>query len=169
MGRNEIGVKIDPDGEFRKALAAASRECEDLTIPLTEITREWFQGNRAIYRLKTPGKYADLSANYKKQKQRRHGFVYPILRASGKLERSIIDPKDAKAIANIVNKKTLYLGSKVKYAEYLQTGTSRMPSRPYVLIGAEQSGPPEFNRRFEIFGNIFKEYVRQVAMQRIGG
>ena len=63
------------------------------------------------------------------------------------------------------HRKTLILGTKVAYAPYLQNGTSRMPARPHVLIGAEQVAPEEINRRRDAWIEILGEYVLQKASQ----
>lgn len=182
---DKFGIQVDPKGEFRRLLNEAEKQVADLTIPLKEIARRWFKGNRAIYSLKGPGKYKDLSVRpmfpfweaegsplrrlfsggYKEYKEAKFGFVYPILKATGRLEKSITDPASEESIHAIIDKKILYLGSKVPYAEFLQTGTKKMPSRPYVLIGPEQVGPDEFNQRYEIFGNILRDFIAQKTAQ----
>lgn len=168
MAEQKFGIKADPDGKFRKALADASAAVSDLTVPLMTIARMWFKGNKAIFALKGPGKFKDLSPKYILFKERHLGTAYPILRLSGQLEASITDPADGNAVAQVINKQVLYLGSKVKYAQWLQTGTKRgTPSRPYVLIGAEQTGPPEFNARFDAFADVLFSYTKQVLQQRM--
>lgn len=189
---DKFGIRADPSGKFRAALREASAQCNDLSVPLMLIAKQWFRGNKAIFKLKGPGRYTDLSGQavhapsnsrsrkevkpsnndygiggYKKSKQKKFGFIYPILKASGRLEASITDPKNAEAIASVINKQVLYVGSRVPYAEYLQTGTKKMPSRPYILIGAEQTGPEEFNLRYDAFAETLMDYVRQKLNQRM--
>jgi phage gpG-like protein len=157
-----VSIKVEiQDKQLQDAIKAARSAVSDLTVPFKLMTDAWFRSNRAIFALKGPGKYADLSEAYKTQKKRRHGFTYPILRASGNLEDSITKPGDAGSIAQTLNKKTLILGTKVSYGQYLQFGTSRMPARPFILVGAEQVAPAEINRRRDAWVKMLQDYVMQ--------
>jgi phage gpG-like protein len=153
---------VDPDKDFAKAISEALKECDDLTVPLTLIAKSWFKSNKAIFQLKGPGKYTDLSENYKKQKKKAVGFIYPILRRSGVLEESITNPTDSNSINLIINKNTLILGTKVPYASKHQFGEG-VPRRPFVLIGAEQTGPEEFNQRRAAWIKTIQTHVLQVS------
>ena len=64
---------VDPDGKFKTEIAKAIKSVGDLTIPFQLMTREWFKGNRSIFDegRQGPGKYKDLSAEYKKRYQER--------------------------------------------------------------------------------------------------
>lgn len=155
---------VDPDKKFQKAIDSASKAVDDLTIPFTLISKSWFQSNKFIFEVKSSsGKYADLSENYKDWKHGEVGFVYPVLKLRGNLGRSITDPKHEDAISLILNRKTLLLGTKNKVAAFHQHGTARMPARPPVLIGAEQTAPPELNRRLELWVQTLGNYVQQKA------
>lgn len=152
------------DDGLQRALNKASKQVSDLTIPFTLIAKSWFKSNKAIYALKGPGKFADLTELYKKTKQRKLGFTYPILRgATRSLEKSITEPTDGQSVNMIVNKKTLILGTKVEYGPFLHFGTVKMKARPFVLIGAEQTGPPEFNKRLEAWIKILEDFVVQTT------
>lgn len=160
-----IKIEVDPGDEFNRAVKKTIKEVEDLTIPFTLISKSWFQSNKAIFRLKSPGKYADLSRNYKNAKKAMVGFVYPILKLHGKLEKSITDPTASGAISLILNKQTLVLGTAVPYAQFHQKGTRFMPARPAVLVGAEQTAPPELNKRQEIWIETLANYVLERSKQ----
>jgi phage gpG-like protein len=155
---------VDPDREFTEAIKKALDEVDDLTIPFTLITKSWFKGNKAIFSLKGPGKYPDLSPKYKEQKKKAVGFIYPILRRSGALENSITEASDSNAINLIINKNTLVLGTKIKYGHYHQFGEGQ-PLRPFILIGGEQTAPEEINRRRNAWIATIQEYVLQVSKQ----
>lgn len=159
MGFNVI---VDPGKKLQDKLKKLQRKSDDLTIPLTLITKDWFKSNRAIFALTGPGKYEDLSDGYKKSKRRDVGFVYPILRRSGDLERSLTLPGDKSSIAQIINKKVLILGTSDRTAVFHQAGTKKMPSRPPVLLGAEQVSPPGINRRTEAWVKILEDYFTQM-------
>ena len=181
-----ISHEVDPGKEFAKAVKAAIKDVEDLTIPLTLITKSWFQSNKFIFQVKgSSGKYADLSGDsekgYKEWKNRNAGFVYPVLKLSGTLEKALTNP-GGDSIALVVNKKTLVLGTKdlltsgalknasgLKSRKYRvswhQFGTKKMPARPPVLIGTEQTAPEPLNKRAQLWIQTLENYVLQRAMQ----
>lgn len=183
MADESFSVQVDPGEELRKAIRAALREVDDLTIPLTLISQSWYKTNKAIFALKSPGKYADLSSRrffawweakgsplrkwyeggYKEYKLAKVGFVYPILKRTGRLEGSITNPTHPETISSILNRKVLLLGSRVDYGRYHQTGTKKMPARPFLLIGPEQVAPQGINNREKAWTNILKNYVRDVT------
>lgn len=155
--------QVDPTGAFRDAISEAISKVSDLRIPYTLLVKSWFQGNKAIFALKGPGKYKDLKLSTKKAKIREHGSAYPILKNSGALEQSLTEPTDSDSIAVISGKYTLILGTKKSYAPFLQYGTKFMPARPVVLWGAEQTAPAELNKRVETWIEIVNNYVLQVS------
>ena len=149
------------DKEFQAAIQKAKKDLGDLTIPFTLMTQSWFKSNRAIFSLGGPGKYADLSESYKPVKAKKWGFTYPILKASGALANSITVPGDTNSIAQIINKRTLILGSKIEYGKHHQFGTNKMPARPWILMGAEQTAPEEINRRREAWIAMLTDFINQ--------
>lgn len=173
---------VDPDKKFNKAIDKAIRSLNDLTVPFTLMTKEWFKGNRSIFDegRKGPGKYKDLSSGYKAAKIKAIGSPYPILRGflkpkgsparkSGKLADSMIEPTNPDAISIIVNKKILILGTKVKgkggvpYPSFLHFGTSKMPARPFVLLGGEQVATGQINQRREVWIDLLTDWALQVS------
>lgn len=157
-----VNIKVF-DKEFQKAVDQTLKNVSDLTIPFNLITQSWFKSNRSIFTLGGPGKYADLSPGYKRVKQAEWGFTYPILKAKGDLMDSVTKPGDTNSIAQILNKKTLVLGSKDPKAEFHQLGTNRMPARPFVLLGLEQVAPPEVNRRREAWIKVLSDFAVQAS------
>jgi phage gpG-like protein len=153
-------VKFEVDyKQFSSAVRRASKQVDDLTLPLTLIAQSWFKSNRAIFQLKGSGKYIDLKEKYKEAKENKYGFTYPILKATGRLETSITNPQSNESINKILNKRLLLLGSKTPYAPFHQFGTRKMPARPFVLIGAEQTAPEALNVRLEAWVKILGDYV----------
>lgn len=166
----EPQIYIQNEVAFKASLREAAEAVSDLTIPLTLIAKDFYKSQRSIFMLKGPGQYADLSAKYKPKKERKWGFVYPILKASGALEASVTDPKAPGAINYIVNKKTLVLGTSVAsptgfpYPKALQEGTKNMPSRPFFFIGPESGkGTTETQGRFERWTSILRSSVIALA------
>tara|TARA_Y100001951_G_C11292089_1_gene272887 strand:- start:2054 stop:2668 length:615 start_codon:yes stop_codon:yes gene_type:complete len=162
--------KVDPKGVFRKALIKAGKKSNDLRTPFRLITQSFYKTNMALFQMKSKGPFKDLSARplyafwlkdddkaviknngskffpggYKDLKKKAHGFIYPILKASGKLEKSLTSPTNPDTIATVLNKTTLLLGTKVEsdkgapYPAFLQFGTRKMPARPYLVVGTEK-------------------------------
>ncbi len=177
-----VNFKVDPDKSFQNALNRVIKQLDDLTVPYKSMTREWYKGNKSIFDLgrKGPGKYVDLSEPYKTIKARYLGSPYPILvgflkkpktpaKRSGKLRNSMIKAGDSNAVAQIINKKTLLLGTRAKnkkgflYPAALNFGTSKMPSRTFMLIGGEQVATPGVNKRRENWIKILNDYVLQLS------
>lgn len=147
---------------LEKKLNQVSKDVDDFRPAFKLISKDWFKGNKAFFRLKSPGRFKDLSELYKNQKRRKLGFVYPILRGdSRKLERSITEPSSGDSV-NDVGKKVLEMGTKVPYAIYIHAGTVKMVPRPFVLIGAGSTGPTEFNKREKAWLSIIDDWVEQL-------
>jgi len=170
----EARVDVDPKGELRKTFQEIGNKVSDLTIPMGLITQSWFKTNRAIFSLKSAGKYVDLTEKYKKFKIRHLGSAYPILKLSGQLEASITEPTDGYAVHYMINKLSLALGTRVvskdgaPYGYFLHHGTKKMPARPVVLFGAEQVAPSGLNKRVEAWRKILLDYVVKVSKQQHG-
>lgn len=160
-----IRFQVDPDQKFAKAVEEAAKAVGDLRIPLGLIATSFFKSNKAIFSLGGPGQYADLSALYKKQKQKKYGFIYPIFRAKGALEESLTNQSGQGAISKIVGNVSLMVGTSIPYAIFHQSNQprKRLPFRPVVMIGSEQQAPPELNQRREIWIETMKNYVLQVS------
>ena len=162
----ELIYAFDPDSSFQKKLEAVYEATGDLTIPLTLMAREWFKGNRSIFdsNRKGPGRYVDLSDTYKKTKKRDVGFVYPILKRSGRLMRSITQASNPDSINMILNKNTMVLGTKVEYGIYHQSQEPRnkMPYRPFLFVGVEQIAPHDiYENRLNNWIKILESYFEQ--------
>lgn len=164
-------ITVDPDSRFRDRLRAAAAACDDLTVPMGLIANSWLKTNRAIFAVAGPGKYVDLTERYKERKKAKHGFEYPILRATGRLERSITTKGSKDNIGKILNKNMLILGSKVPYGAAHQLGApSRgLPSRPWVLLGTEQTAPDKLNVRVESWIRIIEDHVVKMLDQKVHG
>lgn len=151
---------VDADKKFAAAIARARLVTDDLTIPLTQISKDFYKSEKAIFMLKSAGKYPDLSTKpfrafwknvhpyahlyeggYKQYKQENFGFQYPILKRTGRLEASLTNPADADAVNQIINKRTLIIGTEVEYGIYHQSDAPRtkIPLRKFLFIGPEST------------------------------
>jgi hypothetical protein len=123
---------VDNDRRFRNALARAKAEASDFSTPLEVVGKDFFKTQGPAFASSGASRYPDLSPGYKAQKKSRWGFIYPILKASGLLEKSMTDPNDPNAVAEVIGGETLILGTKVPYAPFLNA------SRPFIFIGPEK-------------------------------
>ncbi|MBF0300593.1 MAG: hypothetical protein HQK51_17905 [Oligoflexia bacterium] len=76
----EVSYNVDNDRKFRDAIDRAIRATDDLRLPLTLISKDFFKSQRAIWKLQSPGEYPDLAPSTKKDRERRGQPYYPILR-----------------------------------------------------------------------------------------
>lgn len=128
---------VKNDKVVAKAIRDAFKRVGDLTIPLIQISQDFYRSEAAIFTLKGPGQYPDLKPKTKIQKTRLLGSPYPILKFSGRLQRSMTNPKDPEAINQIINKNTLIIGTRVPYGVFQQEGTKHLPERKFLFIGPE--------------------------------
>lgn len=182
-----LNIEVDVDKKIPELLRQAKEAGVNLTIPFTLIAKSWFKANRSIFTQPGPGRYPDLGgfnpnapawkgakitrrtyAKFRKLKE--HGFVYPLMRASGALESSITDPTDSNSINLIINQNTLYLGTRVEYAPYHQSPAprSKIPFRPIVFIGVEQLATTEQRNEYTRWINILEDSIQQKLDQAAG-
>lgn len=131
--------EIDNDKKFQSALIRAKAVTDDLSVPLGLISKDFYKSERAIFLLKGPGQYPDLKESTKAQKLRLGFSVYPILKRTGRLEGSVTNPSHPDAVNQIINKRTLVIGSTVPYGVYHQSDAprSKIPLRKFLFIGPE--------------------------------
>jgi phage gpG-like protein len=136
----------------------------DLRPAFIQIAAEFYKTNRAIFKLKGPGKYTDFvgpkiantwmnpglpakrirngnmtAYQWAKTKRRWPGVNakgYPLLKASGVLENSITRDNDPNSV-KIITKMSLILGTTVPYGIYHQSDEPRktnLPMRKFLFI-----------------------------------
>jgi hypothetical protein len=165
-----LAFEIDPDQAFNKVVKDAIEKVGDLRPVLMTISRSWYKSNKAIFALKGPGKYVDLTEKYAEAKAAKLGSAYPILRGfTRRLEGSITEAGSADAIAYVINKRTLVLGTRTPYAGYLHEGTSKMKARPVLLLGAEQVAPEAHQIARGRWIASIEDFVREAAGDALGG
>lgn len=152
--------------EFRKVLQAAGGIVQDLRFPFKQISGDFYKSEKSIFQLKGPGRYKDITPQTKTQKLREVGFIYPILKRTRRLEKSVTSPRTKDSILKI-GKKELIIGTKVPYAAFHQEGTKRMPRRPFFFIGPEA---PRFatrrqQGRLERWTSILEAFVAKKLEQ----
>lgn len=154
--------EVDNDNKFKNALVRAKMVTNDLTIPLTLIAKDFYKSQKAIFLLNGPGQYPDLAESTKEQKARQGFSVYPILKRTGRLADSTTNPSHPDAINQIINKRTLILGTTVEYGIYHQSDKprSKIPLRKFLFIGPESSfANSDQQGRVGRWMNILNSYV----------
>jgi len=129
---------VENDEKLALAMERAARTTDDLRVPLRSIAKDFRKSRQAIFNLKGPGQYPDLKETTKKSKERAVGFVYPILKLTGRLDASVTNSGDKENVTRI-RKLSMDLGTKTPYAIYHQNGTSKMPLRKFLFVGPESS------------------------------
>lgn len=154
MAEEFTSYSVDNDRKFRDALTSAFKLTGDLRIPLRLIGLDFFKSRKAIFRLSGPGQYPDFGGftpsapvreggptrreAYKQRKRAKYGFDYPLLKATGTLEKSVTNPNDPKAVFR-VTKDSVTMGSKVPYLAFHQSDQPRsvLPLRKVLFLGPE--------------------------------
>ena len=171
---------VENDVVILRALTRLSKQVDDMRIPFGLISKEFFQGNKKIFSLKGPGKYPKLGGLNPTEKvkfegreitkreraeitkKREVGFIYPLLKRSGDLEKSLTNPRGAGAI-NVRTKRSLFLGTAINYAVHHQFGTTKMNIRKPVFIDGgplETSVGSTTSGRRQAWINIIDTYIK---------
>ncbi len=134
---NALSFEIKNREALSKALKSAQSNALDLRVPLTLIGRSMFKFSQLeIFNLSGKGQYQDLSPAYKKRKQKKFGFIYPILKAKGRLQASLTELGNPENYFAFPNARTVEWGTKVPYGVYHQSEAPRkkLPRRPFLLV-----------------------------------
>lgn len=163
MALGFISYNVDNDRAFRKSVEDAAKKTGDLRVPLTLISKDFYKSEKAIFMLKGRGQYPDIKPQTKAQKRREVGFVYPILKRTGKLARSLTNPVDSYAVNYFEGRTALVIGSEVDYLKFHQTGTVHMPMRKALFIGpeAKKFASDEQVGRLDRWTNILDAYIKE--------
>lgn len=176
------------DQEFKALLSKAGEKISDFRIPFNLIAGDWYRGNRKLFTLKSEGLYPPLGGlkpqekvMYRGQlttkreraeveKSEKFGFIYPLLKATGALEKSITS-KSAPGAEFFIGRQTLVMGTRIPYAKYHQSDRPRtkLPQRKMIFIDggpAEQAKDAQISGRLERWTNIVNDYVKQVLTGR---
>lgn len=148
---------VENDEKLAQALRRAASVSSDLKIPFSMIARDFQKSRKAIFSLKSAGQYPDLSTKpffawwekdenlrreftngYKEYKEAKFGFAYPILKQTGRLEKSVTESSHPENVTNI-GPIMMELGTRVPYAVYHQSDAprSKIPLRKFLFVGPE--------------------------------
>ena len=168
-------------------------QVSDLRPPLIQIAREFYKSNKFIFKVSGPGKYTDfvgpkIANTWQNpglpQNRTRNGNMtayqwaktraghsgvndkgYPLLRATGALERSITQDGDTNAI-KVITKKSLVIGTAVEYGIHHQYGAPKnnLPMRKFLFIDASttESINPALYRRSIAWTKALETYIERI-------
>lgn len=149
---------IEIDGTQVKQLASRinllNGRLRDLRPLWEQFSADFYKNEKSWFSGKGPGKFIDLTKKYKIAKQKKWGFVYPILVASGRLSLSLLSRNSREAI-NVVAPKVFVIGTAVPYGIYHHDFNARK-RRP--LWAEEADG-----RMFERWNRLADNYLRLAA------
>ena len=130
-------VYNDDFKKFHLAVKEAVKKVDDLSPALKEMGKSYIKSREFIFLNKGPGLYKDLKPSYKKQKAKKTGSAYPILKWTGRLAKSIT--KEGGENIFEVSKRTLAIGTRVPYGIFHQSLAPRkvLPRRPFLFWGPE--------------------------------
>lgn len=179
-----VSYSLVNDRLFQVSIDKAFVEVKNLKQPFTAIAKDFYKSQRAIFELTTSGKYPDFKGEKKngltkyqsykisKNYQGVNGSGYPLLKATGKLERSVTDPSSSFAILEI-EKTFLKIGTSVPYANYHQQdnpdlGNRKMPTRKFLFIGPESKFANDDQRgRLDRWTKTINSYVLKVMKRQL--
>jgi len=134
-----IKMTLDNALAFESAIHKAVKKCIDLSEPFDIIADDFYKSEQAIFNLKSPGGYRDFKSEKSRQsKLRAVGFAYPLLKRSGRLQRSVTQRGDGEGILRI-NSKYMIIGTSVPYGIFHNSDEPRkkIPQRKFLFIGPE--------------------------------
>lgn len=183
-----VSYKVENDKKLQDALDKAFVEVRDLRVPFRQITRDFYQSRKAIFKLQSNGQYPDFKGKkigetwsknarpsdiarrkrpqgatpYEWYKFNAVGFTYPLLKFSGRLEDSATNPNSPDA-EQIIEPDSLTIITKVPYANFHQQdnpdmGDRKIPTRKFFFIGGESSTT---DRQLERYLKIISDYVNK--------
>jgi len=186
-----ISFNPENDKAFVKALNDLGKATDDFRIPFGLIANDWYKSNRLIFGLKSPGLYTDLGGflpnrrdrkikgervtrrEYAKyQKKKEVGFVYPILKRHGDIERSM-SSKSSPGAEFFIGRQTLIMGTQISYAKFHQsdrTPRKKLPQRKLIFISggpAEKAKDARISGRRERWLKIINEHILQLLTGEI--
>ena len=158
--------------QYDEAVKEALKNVKSLKPVFIQIAREFYKTNRAIFTLKSAGKYTDFKGKlgrdgmtpYQRFKNRVIGNRgYPLLKLTGRLEESITVRGSAEAVEEMSDS-SLVIGTRVPYGIYHQSemARSKIPYRPFLFLDpATTAVAPDgsLSRRSEAWVRMINQYV----------
>jgi len=160
--------RVEFDDDFQDALNEAASKVDDLRVPFRSMLAQFYKAEKVIFKLKTRGRYDDLSPKYKKRKKKLLGGTgYPILKRTGALEASVTK-RNALGSYWRLRKKYFEVGTTLPYAHFHQFGTKKMAMREFIFIKFKGRTPGKDNT-FQIRNALWRQELKIFMVQRLTG
>lgn len=169
VAKSDFSWVIENQKEFQAKLEQLGKVTSDFRIPFRIISSDFYKSQKEIFLLKSAGEYQDLSPKYKKSKEKKLGFAYPILVGATKnLSESTLSNKHANSIY-FLGKQELQIGTNVEYGKYHQSDKPRakIPERKFIFIDGFNSGSSRVNGRRERWIKIIDTHIQQLVTGRV--
>ena len=170
---SEFKWTIQNNEDFQRRLDKLGTATNDFRIPFRLISSDFYRSQKQLFNLSGPGLYEDLSDNYWPQKQKKLGFIYPILLGeTGDLSDSTLGRNHRYSIF-FLGRKELQIGTSVPYGKYHQSdkvGQGIIPQRKFVFItggAGDKSKDSGINGRRERWISIIDTHVDQLLSGKI--
>ena len=137
INKDGIYIEVEPmQKSLGESFKKLTKKLSDLKPLFEQLSSDFYKDEKRIFQLSGRGKYKDLSIQYKKQKERKFGHIYPILFASGRLASSLLSRNYIDSV-NIIKKDSFVIGTSTPYAVYHHSSQPRsiMPLRPIWFFG----------------------------------
>lgn len=137
---DEAGIQFETEAlnSIYKKIEELSNSLGDLRPLYEQLASDFYKDEKRIFQLRGPGQYEDLDPDYQEAKERKWGYIYPILFASGRLAASLLSRRGMNSVA-IIEKMNFEIGTSVRYAVYHHSTKprSRLPRRPLWFFGED--------------------------------
>jgi phage gpG-like protein len=127
-----ITVEVKGADELQRALTELAKKTGDLRPVWSRIAVEFYRRERDLFSSQGEGAWVQLSPSYSSWKQK-HFPGLPLLVLSGNLRESLGGRGGSFSVYE-AEPLSLSIGTSVPYAQFHQTGTSKMPARPPIII-----------------------------------
>jgi phage gpG-like protein len=127
-----IRIEIQGTQELSNAFTELSRRIGDLTPIWPRVAQVFYERERQLFDQQGEGNWRELSPRYGAWKQK-HFPGYPLLQRSTEMAVSLTNQTSPFSVLDM-RPKNFAVGTSVPYAQFHQTGTSRMPARPPIII-----------------------------------
>lgn len=189
MADEIISFLPENDKAFQRGLDRLGKTVDDFRIPFNLIGNHWYRGNRKLFKLKSEGLYPPYGGfNFGERipfkgglstrrevaevlKSEEVGFIFPMLKRKGALEKSLSGKNQPFALFSI-GKQELIMGTDVPYAIYHQSDRPRkkIPQRKMIFIDggpAEVAKDAVISGRLQAWLNIMNDHITQVLNEAV--
>lgn len=191
MAEPIISFIPENDKQFQRGIDRLGKTVSDFRIPFGLISNDWYRSNKIIFGLKSAGLYPDfggfspdekdqkikgrtvsrrVAAQFRKKQE--VGFVFPLLKRHGALQRSL-ESRSAPDAEFFIGRQFLIMGTNVPYAKFHQSDKKprlKLPQRKVVFISGgknEASRDSRITGRLQRWLNIMNDHVTQVLTGEI--